>query len=67
MYSTDLTPHHSLLFQNIRLVNALHISTDCDLGDLKVEMEDQKKDPEVKHTDHGCCKPVRNLLSEDFP
>ncbi|XP_056625838.1 actin filament-associated protein 1-like 1 isoform X2 [Triplophysa dalaica] len=39
-------------------VESLFEKFDCDLGDLKVEMEDQKKDPEVKHTDHGCCKPA---------
>lgn len=44
-----------------------HISTDCDLGDLKVEMEDKKKEPETNHTDPARCKPVRNLLSEDYP
>ncbi|KAA0709441.1 Actin filament-associated protein 1-like 1 [Triplophysa tibetana] len=38
-------------------VESLFEKFDCDLGDLKVEMEDQKKDPEVKHTDHGHCKP----------
>lgn len=44
-----------------------HIFTDCDLGELKVEMEDQKKEPETKHANHTVPKPVRNLLSEDYP
>ncbi|XP_043113021.1 actin filament-associated protein 1-like 1 isoform X6 [Puntigrus tetrazona] len=31
--------------------------SDCDLGELKVEMEDQKKEPETKHTNHTVPKP----------
>ncbi|XP_056328455.1 actin filament-associated protein 1-like 1 isoform X2 [Danio aesculapii] len=31
-------------------VESLFDTFDCDLGDLKVEMEDQKKEPEVNHT-----------------
>ncbi|XP_057206202.1 actin filament-associated protein 1-like 1 isoform X2 [Triplophysa rosa] len=35
-------------------VESLFEKFDCDLGDLKVEMEDQKKDPEINHSR---CKP----------
>uniref|UniRef100_A0A671QIZ3 Actin filament-associated protein 1-like 1 n=1 Tax=Sinocyclocheilus anshuiensis TaxID=1608454 RepID=A0A671QIZ3_9TELE len=38
-------------------VESLFDTFDCDLGDLKVEMEDQKKEPETKHTDHTVPKP----------
>lgn len=38
-------------------VESLFEKFDCDLGDLKVEMEDQKKEPETNHTGHARCKP----------
>uniref|UniRef100_A0A673L4E6 Actin filament-associated protein 1-like 1 n=1 Tax=Sinocyclocheilus rhinocerous TaxID=307959 RepID=A0A673L4E6_9TELE len=38
-------------------VESLFDTFDCDLGDLKVEMEDQKKEPVTKHTDHTVPKP----------
>ncbi|RXN07366.1 actin filament-associated 1-like 1 [Labeo rohita] len=38
-------------------VESLFDTFDCDLGELKVEMEDQKKEPETKLTDHTVPKP----------
>ncbi|ROL51801.1 Actin filament-associated protein 1-like 1 [Anabarilius grahami] len=38
-------------------VESLFDTFDCDLGDLKVEIEDQKKEPETNHTDHTVSKP----------
>uniref|UniRef100_A0A8C2IC84 Actin filament-associated protein 1-like 1 n=1 Tax=Cyprinus carpio TaxID=7962 RepID=A0A8C2IC84_CYPCA len=38
-------------------VESLFDTFDCDLGDLKVEMEDQKKEPETKHTNTADSPP----------
>ncbi|XP_051514639.1 actin filament-associated protein 1-like 1 isoform X3 [Myxocyprinus asiaticus] len=38
-------------------VESLFEKFDCDLGDLKVELEEQKKEPESDHTEHIPSKP----------
>ncbi|XP_051715748.1 actin filament-associated protein 1-like 1 isoform X2 [Ctenopharyngodon idella] len=38
-------------------VESLFDTFDCDLGDLKVEIEDQKKEPKTNHTEHTVSKP----------
>uniref|UniRef100_A0A672MM20 Actin filament-associated protein 1-like 1 n=1 Tax=Sinocyclocheilus grahami TaxID=75366 RepID=A0A672MM20_SINGR len=54
----DYTYMNTSVYRNgTSFVESLFDTFDCDLGELKVEMEDQKKEPESKHTNHTVPKP----------
>ncbi|KAF4104821.1 hypothetical protein G5714_014152 [Onychostoma macrolepis] len=54
----DYTYMNTSVYRNgTSFVESLFDTFDCDLGELKVEMEDQKKGPETKHTNHTVPKP----------
>ncbi len=66
IYETYIS-QHTPMFWNITLINLFSHFTDCDLGELKVEMEDQKKEPKTKTHQPHCSQTSKKPSLRGLP